>query len=130
MPPMGTATPGRPSPMRDAGWWPECREGPTGSTFPRMTLSSTWPRAVAPVWRDRLLGESGPPGLGSAPTGRRYQLKGFRFDGAVCGICPLRSRCVAGSSGLGRRAQLHPQSLPPTLIGGGFIAAGPGPAAE
>ena len=53
-PPMGMAIPGRPSPMRDAGWWPECRDGPTGSTFPRMTLSSTWPRAVAPVQRDRL----------------------------------------------------------------------------
>ena len=37
-PPMGMAIPGRPSPMRDAGWWPECRDGPTGSTFPRMTL--------------------------------------------------------------------------------------------
>ena len=48
-PPMGTATPGRPSPMRDAGWWPECWEGPTGNTFPRMTLSSTWPRAGPPL---------------------------------------------------------------------------------
>ena len=27
----------------------------------------------------------------------------------VSGVCPLRSRCVAGSSRLGRRAQLHPQ---------------------
>ena len=53
-PPTATAIPGRPSPMRDAGWWPECREDPTGSTFPRMTLSSTWLRAVAPVRRDRL----------------------------------------------------------------------------
>ena len=38
-----------------------------------------------------------------------HQLKGFRFDGAVCGVCPLRPRCVAGSSGLGRTVQLHPQ---------------------
>ena len=36
-------------------------------------------------------------------------LKGFRFDEAVCGVCPLRSQCVAGSSGLGRTVQLHPQ---------------------
>ena len=38
-----------------------------------------------------------------------HQLKGFRFDAAVCGVCPLRSQCVAGSSGLGRTVQLHPQ---------------------
>ena len=43
------------------------------------------------------------------PTGRIHRLKGFRFDAAVCGACPLRPRCVAGSSGLGRTVQLHPQ---------------------
>ena len=46
-------------------------------------------------------------------TGRQRplgaQLKGFRFNAAVCGVCPLRPRCVAGSSGLGRTVQLHPQ---------------------
>ena len=50
-----------------------------------------------------------PLGTRTGPTGRIHQLKGFRFDGAVCGACPLRSRCVAGSSGLGRTVQLHPQ---------------------
>ena len=40
---------------------------------------------------------------------RPHRLNGFRFDGAVCGVCPLRSQCVAGSSGLGRTVQLHPQ---------------------
>ena len=53
-PPMGTAGPARPSPTRDAGWWPKCRAGPTGNTFPRMTFTLTWPRAVAPVRRGRL----------------------------------------------------------------------------
>ena len=48
-------------------------------------------------------------GTRTGPTGRTHQLKGFRFDGAVCGVCPLRSQCVAGSSGLGRTVQLHPQ---------------------
>ena len=40
----------------DAGgsWWPKCRAGPTGAIFPRMTFTLTWPRAVAPVRRDRL----------------------------------------------------------------------------
>ena len=50
-----------------------------------------------------------PSGTRTDPTGRIHQLKGFRFDGAVCGVCPLRPRCVAGSSGLGRTVQLHPQ---------------------
>ena len=39
---------------RDAGWWPKRRAGPTGATFPRMTFTLTWRRAVAPVRRDRL----------------------------------------------------------------------------
>ena len=50
-----------------------------------------------------------PLGTRTGPTGRIHQLKGFRFDAAVCGVCPLRPRCVAGSSGLGRTVQLHPQ---------------------
>ena len=48
-------------------------------------------------------------GTRTGPTGRTHQLNGFRFDGAVCGVCPLRSQCVAGSSALGRTVQLHPQ---------------------
>ena len=50
-----------------------------------------------------------PSGTRTGPDGRTHQLKSFRFDGAVCGVCPLRSQCVAGSSGLGRTVQLHPQ---------------------
>ena len=48
-------------------------------------------------------------GARTGPTGRTHRLNDFRFDGAVCGVCPLRSQCVAGSSGLGRTVQLHPQ---------------------
>ena len=50
-----------------------------------------------------------PSGTRTGPTGRTHRLQGFRFDGAVCGVCPLRSQCVAGSWGLGRTVQLHPQ---------------------
>ena len=50
-----------------------------------------------------------PSGTRTGPDGRTHQLKGFRFDAAVCGVCPLQSQCVAGSSGLGRTVQLHPQ---------------------
>ena len=50
-----------------------------------------------------------PSGTRTDPTGRTHRLQGFRFEGAVCRVCPLRSQCVAGSSGLGRTVQLHPQ---------------------
>ena len=50
-----------------------------------------------------------PSGTRTGPTGRMHRLKEFRFDAAVCGVCPLRSQCVAGSSGKGRTVQLHPQ---------------------
>ena len=42
-------------------------------------------------------------------AGRKYRVRGFRFEAAVCGACPLRERCVAGKSGAGRTVQLHPQ---------------------
>ena len=48
-------------------------------------------------------------GTGTAATGRTHQLKAFQFDGAVCGVCPLRTQCVAAASGTGRTVQLHPQ---------------------
>ena len=48
-------------------------------------------------------------GTRTTATGRTHQLKAFQFDGAVCGVCSLRPRCIAGSSGLGRTVQLHPQ---------------------
>ena len=42
-------------------------------------------------------------------TGRSYKLAGFRFDGAVCGTCPLRPQCTDARAGLGRTVRLHPQ---------------------
>ena len=50
-----------------------------------------------------------PAGKRTGSTGRTHRLQAFRFDAAVCGACPLRPRCVAGSSGMGRTVQLHPQ---------------------
>ena len=50
-----------------------------------------------------------PSGTRTGPTGRTHRLKGFRFDGAVCGVCSLRSQCVAAKPGTGRTVQLHPQ---------------------
>ena len=62
-----------------------------------------------------------PSGTRTGPTGRTYQLKAFQFDGPVCGVCaaaPVRRRVI----GVGTNGATAPA--------GGFIAAGPGPAAE
>ena len=100
-PPMGMAIPGRPSPMRDAGWWPECRDGPTGSTFPRMTLSSTWPRAVAPVRRDRLptpscRRESGRVAQGGSTACRPSSSTGPNVGHVHCGPSASQPRGAGG----------------------------------
>ena len=50
-----------------------------------------------------------PPGTRVGPDGRTHQLKRFWFDAPVCGVCQLRSHCIAGSSGLGATVQLHLQ---------------------
>ena len=39
----------------------------------------------------------------------RRIVKGFQFDAAVCGVCPLRSQCVAAAHGRGRTVSVHPQ---------------------
>ena len=38
-------------------------------------------------------------GTRTGATGRTHRLKGFRFDGALCGVCPLRPQCVAAKPG-------------------------------
>ena len=50
-----------------------------------------------------------PAGKRTDRTGRVYRLQAFQFDGAVCGVCPLRSQCVAAQGGKGRRVLIHPQ---------------------
>ena len=50
-----------------------------------------------------------PAGRGIDSAGRIHQRVAFRFDAAVCGVCPLRSQCVAAAPGTGRTVRLHPQ---------------------
>ncbi len=50
----------------------------------------------------------------SISSGERYgapgvPLQAFRFDAALCNICPLRPRCVRARLGKGRLVMLHPQ---------------------
>ena len=41
--------------------------------------------------------------------GQVYPSQSFQFDPAVCGLCPLRSQCVAAGEDKGRTVALHPQ---------------------
>ena len=50
-----------------------------------------------------------PAGKRTDGAGRVYRLQAFQFDGAVCGVCPLRSQCIATQGGKGRRVLIHPQ---------------------
>ena len=50
-----------------------------------------------------------PVGRGTDSAGRIHQRVAFRFDSAVCGVCPLRPQCVAAALGTGRTVRLHPQ---------------------
>ena len=43
------------------------------------------------------------------PNRTHFPKEDFRFDAAVCGVCPLRSQCVAAAPGTGRTVRLHPQ---------------------
>ena len=50
-----------------------------------------------------------PAGKRTDRTGRVHRLQAFQFDGAVCGVCPLRSQCIAAQGRQGRRVLIHPQ---------------------
>ena len=50
-----------------------------------------------------------PAGKRTDRAGRVYRLQAFQFDGAVCGVCPLRSQCIAAQGRPGRRVLIHPQ---------------------
>ena len=63
-----------------------------------------------------------PAGKRTDGAGRVYRLQAFQFDGAVCGVCPLRSQCIAAQGRKGRRgADPSP---------GRHVATGPGLAAK
>ena len=50
-----------------------------------------------------------PAGKRTDRTGRVHRLQAFQFDGAVCGVCPLRPQCIAAKGRKGRRVLIHPQ---------------------
>ena len=93
----GDVAPARPSPTRNAAWWPKCRAGPTGQKCsPDLAAGSC---AGYPHHR---------------PAGNRTDGAGpidCAFDGAVCGVCPLPR--IAAQGRQGRRVLIHPQELLP-----------------
>ena len=54
-----------------------------------------------------------PAGKRTDGAGRVYRLQAFQFDGAVCGVCPLRSQCIAAQGRQGRRVLIHPVQIHP-----------------
>ena len=50
-----------------------------------------------------------PAGKRADSTGTVHRLQAFRFDGAVCQGCLLRSRCFAAKGMKGRQVLIHPQ---------------------
>ena len=50
-----------------------------------------------------------PAGKRTDSTGTVYRLQAFRFDGAVCQGCLLRSRCFTAKGMKGRQVLIHPQ---------------------
>ena len=50
-----------------------------------------------------------PAGKRTDGTGTVHRLQAFRFDGAVCQGCLLRSRCFAAKGRKGRQVLIHPQ---------------------
>ncbi len=50
-----------------------------------------------------------PAGKRTDGTGRVHRLRAFRFDGAECMTCPLRSQCISAKGRKGRRVLIHPQ---------------------
>ena len=74
-----------------------------------MTFTLTWPRAVAPVRRGRLPAPSCRRESGRIARGGSIDCRLSSSTGAVCGVCPLRSQCIAAQGRQGRRVLIHPQ---------------------
>ena len=82
---------------------------PNRTHFPKEDFRIDLAAGTCTCPAGQVTGKLLPAGKRTGSTGRTHRLQAFRFDAAVCGVCPLRSRCVAGSSGKGRTVQLHPQ---------------------
>ena len=82
---------------------------PNRSHFPTNDFTLTWPRAVAPVQRDRLPTPSCRWESGQIAQGTPTACRPSSSTVAVCWVCPLRSQRIAAKGRQGRRVLIHPQ---------------------
>ena len=82
---------------------------PNRKHFPKEDFCIDLEAATCTCPAGQVTGTLVPVGKRTGRTGRIHQVRAFQFDGAVCGVCPLRPRCIAAKGRKGRRVQLHPQ---------------------
>ena len=121
-PPMGMVAPARPSPTRNAGWWPKRRARPDRKHFPKNDFHLDLAAGSCTCPAGQVTRAIVPAGKRTDGAGRTYRLQAFQFDGAVCWVCPLRSQCIAAQGRQGRRVLIHPQEA--------LLQQGPGLAAK
>ena len=82
---------------------------PNRKHFPKEDFLIDLEAATCTCPAGQVAGTIVPVGKRTGRTGRIHQVRAFQFDGAVCGVCSLRPRCIAAKGRKGRRVQLHPQ---------------------
>ena len=82
---------------------------PNRSHFPKEDFLIDLEAGTCTCPAGQVTGTILPIGKRTGRTGRIHQMRAFQFDGALCGVCPLRPRCIAAKGRKGRRVQLHPQ---------------------
>ena len=82
---------------------------PNRSHFPKHDFHLDLAAGSCTCPAGQVTGAIVPAGKRTDGTGRTYRLQAFQFDGAVCGVCPLRPECIAAQGSKGRRVLIHPQ---------------------
>ena len=82
---------------------------PNRSHFPKEDFLIDLEAGTCTCPAGQVTGTIVPIGKRTGRTGRIHQMRAFQFDGALCGVCPLRPQCIAAKGRKGRRVQLHPQ---------------------
>ena len=82
---------------------------PNRSHFPKEDFLIDLEAGTCTCPAGQVTGTIVPIGKRTGRTGRIHQMRAFQFDGALCGVCPLRPQCIAAKGRKGRRVRLHPQ---------------------
>ena len=76
---------------------------PNRSHFPKEDFLIDLEAGTCTCPAGQVTGTIVPIGKRTGRTGRIHQMRAFQFDGALCGVCPLRPRCIAAKGRKGRR---------------------------